>query len=177
MATEFFRSPRKGGFPKTYNMPPFCGNRNFLVATKRCDKKNFNHHRVVDWKFLVIAWLATEIHFQSPFIMWVAWMLMESFLRPLHRWRWMPIWHFTQNDHVTLVLTTLMSVNYLGSIDWVVLCNNNSLYQTLDLVNHLAWNENKMSIVWKLECSHPMSQHTSKLPFSQTIEAIHCALF
>jgi hypothetical protein len=148
-----------------------------LVATKSCDWKNFNHYKVFDRKFLINAWLATEICFQSPFIMWVAWMLIKNFLCPSHLSRWMPMWHLTQNDHVTSILTTLTFANYLGSIDWVVLCNNNSLYQTLDLVDRLAWNENTMSIVWKLECSHLMSRHTSKLPFSQTIEAIHCALF
>jgi hypothetical protein len=49
-------------------------------------------------------------------------------------------------------------------------------YQALDLVNHPAWNENTMSIVWKLEHSHLMSQHTNRLPFCQTIKTIHCAL-
>jgi hypothetical protein len=50
-------------------------------------------------------------------------------------------------------------------------------YWTFDLVDHPAWNDNTMSIVWKLEHNHPMSQHTNMLPFCEIVEAIHCALF
>jgi len=49
-------------------------------------------------------------------------------------------------------------------------------YHAINLVDHPIWNENIMSIVWKFEHNHPMSQHTSMLLFSEIIEAIHYAL-
>jgi len=49
-------------------------------------------------------------------------------------------------------------------------------YHAINLVDHPIWNENIMSIVWKFEHNHPMSQHTSMLPFSEIVEAIHYAL-
>jgi hypothetical protein len=60
-------------------------------------------------------------------------------------------------------------ITFVGSPDWIALYKNSSFYQALDMVDHPAWNDNTMSIVWKLERNHPMLQHTYKLPFCQTI--------
>ncbi len=94
----FFGKPSSKAFQKHKRHPLFMGIERFWSPQKGATKKiwslegwwlkTFGHHKVGNWNFFITPRLATEIHFQSPFVTKATRVSVKNFFHPCWQMQW-----------------------------------------------------------------------------------------